>query len=197
MTQVKNSTGEEDLSLAYQIESQHITTDSGNTAEVGRFVIIGDTSRRVEDIFADGGPACRNEAEAWLAGYLMQHGRIASQVVKSAGMAAGFSTSAVERAARKLGVHVDGEGFPRVTYWSLPSASEDNRDATDATDVSEAAEFAVASAASVTSHHDRVNVTGNCSECGGRLGDTGKCVDCIIRRASNSGTAASLQLQPA
>jgi DNA polymerase III delta prime subunit len=200
MSQAKNSTGEEDLSLAYRIESRSVTTDSGNTAEVGRFVIIGDAARRVEDIFADGGSGRRNEAEVWLEGYLMEHGRVASQVVKSAGIAAGFSASAIERASKKLGVHVGGEGFPRVTYWSLPTASDHNgdaTDATDATDVTDAAETAVASATSVTSPQAQTAATGNCPECGGQLGITGKCVGCIIRRANNAGVAGSKQKQPA
>lgn len=50
MSQAKNSTGDEDLALEYKIESTPITTDSGKSAEVGRFVIIGDSDRTVGDV---------------------------------------------------------------------------------------------------------------------------------------------------
>lgn len=45
MSQAKNSTGEEDLALTYCIESHTVTTDSGKSAAVGRFVITGDSDR--------------------------------------------------------------------------------------------------------------------------------------------------------
>jgi DNA-binding CsgD family transcriptional regulator len=54
MSQAKNSTGDEDLSIAYAIQPVQVTTDSGRTADVGRFVLIGDSDRTVSDVLREG-----------------------------------------------------------------------------------------------------------------------------------------------
>lgn len=48
-SQEKNSAGAEDLALTYAIETTTVETDEG-PADVGRFVILGDSDRRVGDV---------------------------------------------------------------------------------------------------------------------------------------------------
>lgn len=55
MSQAKNSTGREDLSLEYEIRSTPVTTDTGKTAEVAEFVITGPSDRHVSDLLRDEG----------------------------------------------------------------------------------------------------------------------------------------------
>jgi archaellum biogenesis ATPase FlaH len=142
MSQAKNSTGEEDLALVYRIESHDVTTDSGKSAEVGRFAIIGESDRTVGDVLRDANTTPVSEAQAWLEDHLSGHQAARSKEVKDAGREEGFSESAIERAARKLGVVSKSEGFPRVTFWSLPQSRHqptriDDTEATDATDATD------------------------------------------------------------
>lgn len=125
MSQHKNSTGYEDLSVTYQIESETVLVASGETAEVGTFVITGDSEITVEDILSDStmGNGANLECQRWLEDYLTQQGASASKEVKAeAHKAIGVSASSVERAAKKLKVIVESNGFPRRTYWSMPDA---------------------------------------------------------------------------
>lgn len=63
----------------------------------------------------------RDEAAGWLADYLTEQGRAPSKEVKAASWkAARISERTLKRAAVELGVIYAQEGFPRVTYWSLP-----------------------------------------------------------------------------
>jgi hypothetical protein len=126
MSQVKNSTGPEDLSLAYRIDSEAVTTDAGTDARVGKFVIEGKSDRNVADLLTEQRqnnqvPTAADEASEWLHDYLTLHGRSRSSQVKDDAKEAGHSKAATERAAtKKLKVVIESEGFPRVTYWSLP-----------------------------------------------------------------------------
>jgi hypothetical protein len=75
MSRVKNSTGPEDLSLAYRIESEVVTSHTGIAAEVGKFVIQGSSERTVADVLSeqrhqDRGPTAVDGAIIWLQAYL-------------------------------------------------------------------------------------------------------------------------------
>jgi AAA domain len=125
MSQVKNSTGPEDLSLAYRIESEVVTTDTGIAAQVGKFVIQGNSERTVADVLneqrhQDRGPTAVDGAIVWLQTYLTLHGRTPSKQIKEDASKAWHSESTVKKAAKELEVVLESEGFPRVTYWSLP-----------------------------------------------------------------------------
>ncbi|BBY82851.1 AAA family ATPase [Mycolicibacterium pulveris] len=135
MSQAKNSTGEEDLALRYRIETCSVITDSGSTGVVGRFAITGNSDRTAGDVLrnaSDDRHACRK----WLKTHLVDHGKTASAEVKQFGEAQGFSTSAIDRAARLLNVTVTSAGFPRKTYWSFSTPTKVG--ATDVTDVTDA-----------------------------------------------------------
>lgn len=123
MSQHKNSTGYEDLSLTYQIESETVRVATGETAEVGKFTITGDSEITVEDILSDSTMAggANLECQRWLADYLTQQGAAPSKDVKAeAHKEIGVSASSVDRAAKKLRVIIESRGFPRRTYWSMP-----------------------------------------------------------------------------
>lgn len=53
MSQVKNSAGPEDLSLAYRIEPSVVMTTQGH-AEVAKFTVVGPSERTVSDVMAAG-----------------------------------------------------------------------------------------------------------------------------------------------
>lgn len=55
MSQVKNSCGVEDLSLAYMIEVKQFTADTGRTGPMGVFTITGDSDTTVSEIMATTG----------------------------------------------------------------------------------------------------------------------------------------------
>ncbi|KUH83495.1 hypothetical protein AU186_15520 [Mycobacterium sp. GA-1999] len=123
MSQHKNSTGYEDLSLTYQIESTTVRVATGEIAEVGTFNILCDSEITVEDIVSD--PTSANganlECQRWLEDYLAEQGACASRDVKAeAHKSIGVSASSVDRAAKKLKVVIESHGFPRRTYWRLP-----------------------------------------------------------------------------
>ncbi|NKY94189.1 AAA family ATPase [Gordonia sputi] len=61
LSQEKNSLGDESLALRYRIDSQTVTTASGKSADVARFVILGNSDRRVGDVLRD---AARGSAES-------------------------------------------------------------------------------------------------------------------------------------
>lgn len=113
MSQEKNSIGEEDLALTYRIESTPIITDSGRRAEVGRFVIVGDSDRTVGDVLrsqpkatADG--AGHDEIDAWLLA-LLQDGPVLATDVYSSANAAGYSTDKAKRAKSRINKDRGGE----------------------------------------------------------------------------------------
>jgi hypothetical protein len=197
MSQAKNSTGEEDLSLTYRIESETVRTDSGRSAEVGKFNITGDSDRTVGDVLSDAAPTGASEAQVWLEDYLTEHAPARSRNAKEAGKLEGFSGSTIDRAARKLRVVAESEGFPRVTFWSLSQSLQaltgDVTDVTDATDdeLHKHADVAgrdstVTSATSVTSYPREVDATARCPVCGTPYGTTGKCVPCIVKRRTEA-----------
>jgi archaellum biogenesis ATPase FlaH len=201
MSQAKNSTGEEDLALTYVIESHTVTTDTGKSAPVGRFAITGESDRTVGDVLRDTDPAPVSEAQAWLEDYISEHQPVRSKDVKDAAKAEGFSGSTIDRAARKIGVEAKPEGYPRKTFWSLPQSRQhphqpsegDVTDATDATgddqhqqDDATAPDPTVTSVTSATSTPREGDATDRCPDCGAPLGKTGKCVACIVNRASQA-----------
>jgi hypothetical protein len=133
MSQSKNSTGREDLSLSYSIESTPVTTDTGQVAEVGKFAILGYSERTVSDLLSgprvQHGPSAVDNAKGWLEDYLKEHGRTKSAKVKEAGRADGHNESAIKRATQELEVVVSCQGFPRVSFWELPPTDDDEDEA--------------------------------------------------------------------
>lgn len=110
LSQEKNSIGEEDLALTYRIESQSVTTDSGKSADVGRFVITGDSDRSVGDVLRAPGreseaTGLNDEHDAWLLNLLLDGenavSMLANEVYKSADHA-GYSKDKMKRAKARI-----------------------------------------------------------------------------------------------
>lgn len=129
MSQHKNSTGYEDLSVTYEIASVPVNLADGKTAEVGAFAITGTSEVTVEDILGEsgmqsGGGGVLMECQRWLDDFLSVEGPLPSKDVKGLARKEGdWSAATTERAARKLKVVYESRGFPRHTYWSMPIAS--------------------------------------------------------------------------
>ncbi|MGV0161044.1 bifunctional DNA primase/polymerase [Mycobacterium colombiense] len=124
MSQEKNSTGPEDLALQYAIRPVAVTTDSGETTNVGRFVILGESDRRAGDLLRDQADPAQNDAVEWLRTRLTDTNGdpVPSRDIKADARAQGFSERTLQRAASKLRILVTEEGFPRRTHWALPVA---------------------------------------------------------------------------
>lgn len=123
MSQHKNSTGFEDLSLAYEINSEIVTVSTGETADFGVFHITGPSEITVEDLLMDSGGQQTGtgiECQRWLHDYLSVEGPVKSKTVKIDAAKEGYSQRTVERAAKKLKVEMRSQDFPRSTYWSMP-----------------------------------------------------------------------------
>jgi hypothetical protein len=106
MSQVKNSAGREGLSLIYELEAVEVTTDSGKTAEVARFLIVGASDLDVGDVLRQqarggggGSGGGSNEVALWLGAYLATGPRWAAPGYDAALMA-GYSEDRVKRARR-------------------------------------------------------------------------------------------------
>ncbi|MEV7007544.1 AAA family ATPase [Streptosporangium sp. NPDC051022] len=113
MTQTKNSLGRLDLpSLAYNIESAKILTDTGEYAEVGKFVFCGESPRSVQDILSAGsseGDQLQDKADAadYLRKALAGRWRRSNEIKEEAREVHGISARTLERARRAVAVHAD------------------------------------------------------------------------------------------
>jgi len=125
MSQEKNSIGEEDLALTYTIESTKVTTDSGKTAEVGRFVIVGESDRTVGDVLRQGPPQPGDtdgkQIDTWLLNFLAAAPVLANDVYTAA-EAAGFSKDKAKRAKHSINktelvIEAQQPTIPGPWYW--------------------------------------------------------------------------------
>ena len=122
----KNNLGRTDLpTLSFTIEGHPIDTDEG-TAWTGRLEwgeehadSIGEAMRRS---VADEDKSDTTEAANWLSDYLTSKGgRAPSSEVKKAADAVGHKEKPLRNARKRLRLLTPSEGFPRITYWELPS----------------------------------------------------------------------------
>lgn len=126
MSQSKNSAGAEDLALQYALEMVPVPFPDGQSADMTRFKILGNSDVTVEDLMSEGGDNKTKigEAKMWLEDYLQINGATDSKTVKKDGKTDGdFSDSTLVRAAGKLKVVMTPRsepGRPRITVWSLP-----------------------------------------------------------------------------
>lgn len=139
-----NTTGKVPASL-FTIDPVQVfqpTDDSDGT--VPRLRYLGDSDKTANEVAAEVYDARRDsegddrtEAEQWLEDYLTKEGRTASVEVKKAARRAGLSERTVKRASSSLGVTVESDGFPRVTYWSMPGDGANHSRATHDAHLSE------------------------------------------------------------
>lgn len=140
MSQEKNSIGEEDLALVYRLESRKVTTDSGKTAEVARFVIVGDSDRTVGDVLRSGpapadGNAGHREIDEWLL-ELLADGPILAKEVYSSANEAGYSTDKAKRAKARINKEVERidlfrPEIPGPWFWRLLESAQESNESPD------------------------------------------------------------------
>ncbi|WP_168706488.1 AAA family ATPase [Gordonia paraffinivorans] len=127
MSQEKNSLGDEDLALRYRIDSTTVSTDSGKSASMGRFVILGDSDRTVGDVLRD---AARPESGGryaeiieWLLEFLGDDAVEANEIYR-AGDAAGYSRDQLKRAKQKAGIVASRPVNPGPWCWHRAPSTE-------------------------------------------------------------------------
>ncbi len=130
ITNTKKNLAATTSSAAARIVSATVSTEDGD-AEVGRIEWLGDTDDDARELLrgTDDDRTERDDAADWLREYLTATSRPKSAEVKKAGQVAGFSDRTLQRARKKLRVKIADEGFPRVTYWSLPDSGATDGDA--------------------------------------------------------------------
>lgn len=119
----KNNLGPTDMpTLAFTMAPYAVETDDG-TAWTGKVVwgvestaSIGDAMRRGAESHDD--KSATSEAAGWLADFVEVSGGVAASAdIKRAGAKVGHPDHALKRARQRLGLVIEHEGFPRVTYW--------------------------------------------------------------------------------
>lgn len=126
--QAKNNLGRMDLpTLAFQIVDAHVADTPEGPVHTGKLEWTGESDMSIRDALdastqASGDKTATSEAMGWLDDYLRsENGQADSAVVKRKGLAAGHSTSALQRARQKLKVSTVTSGFPRRSFWCLSS----------------------------------------------------------------------------
>ncbi|WP_024795889.1 AAA family ATPase [Tomitella biformata] len=215
LSQEKNSIGEEDLALTYRIESHTVTTDSGKSADVGRFVIIGESDRTVGDVLRSqaAGPARESGAhdalDAWLLDLLADGPVLAKEVYSSAGDA-GYSADKARRAKERINkeeeiIEAYRPEIPGVWWWRRTDAKAATSQPTLPTPVEPAAlqssatlqvsgggqgsEEAQGGKAATSQGVANPAASLPCPTCSKPLGTTGKCVACIVGKANEEAVA--------
>lgn len=128
--QAKNNLGRLDLpTLRYRIIGAHVADTDEGPVWTGQLTWDGETERTIGEALeasaAPGGKTAVDEAAAWLEDYLDEQGGGAeSNAVKAAGKTAGHARATLERAAKRLKVSVEQQGFPRRTWWALPAVAD-------------------------------------------------------------------------
>lgn len=128
----KSNLGIEPEGLTYRL-----TDDDRHGA--ARVEWLGTSTHNARTLLADPGDAPespeRDEARSWLEDYLTENRRPKSADVKGeAWKQSRISDRTLKRAAQDLKVLYSQEGFPRITYWSLPEGGNDSEDSEDKTD---------------------------------------------------------------
>jgi hypothetical protein len=130
MQQAKNSAGTTDLKLTYHLPLTEVACDDGNTAQLPRFEITGESTLSIADIYGEGedtDPAMANADDVWLKDYLLLEQPAPSARVKlDAKEQADITTYRLHRARKRLGVKVLNQPRPdaaHTTVWCLPAGT--------------------------------------------------------------------------
>lgn len=113
----KSNLAAEPPALAYRLQSAasgcaRVEWESG--------AVEGITAATLLQSSEDGTPSDERDAAAmWLTDFL-EKGPIRSRDVKKAAQSERIAERTLHRAREKLGVQIENQGFPRVSYWSLP-----------------------------------------------------------------------------
>jgi hypothetical protein len=128
--QPKNNLGSTELpTLAFRIESAHVADTDEGPVWTGRLRWTGESDRSIREALESSADAAEtrsatSEAAGWLEDYLTtQGGSDASKDIKAAGQREGHSKDSLLRALKRLHGTTESRGFPRATYWTLPSTA--------------------------------------------------------------------------
>jgi hypothetical protein len=125
--QPKNNYGRTDLpTLKFSIANSHVADTEEGAVWTGRLEWLGESDRDVRQVLAsvdgDGNLSQVGECADWLQEYLESNRDAApSKQVKQAAKEAGYTGSTLQRARQRLHLRITSEGFPRQTWWNLPS----------------------------------------------------------------------------
>ncbi len=108
----------------------HWTPTEDDDGTVPKLVFVGESDKTArEHLMANYESAHSEESEdkteaaAWLEDYLTVNGSVASTDAKTAARKVGISERSLKRASNSLGIQIEQKGFPRRTWWSLPSGA--------------------------------------------------------------------------
>ena len=128
--QPKNNLGDSTnlATLSFRIVGALVATTLEGEVWTGKLEWLGESDRSIREAVdaateSAGDRSATSEAADWLQDYLTsQGGTAASEAIIREGGRAGHSRPALHRARQRLHVRCDGRGFPRKTYWLLPSS---------------------------------------------------------------------------
>jgi hypothetical protein len=124
----KNNLGSKDQpAFRYKIVGEKVAETDEGPVWTGKIDWLGTSDRSVDEVMVaigEGGMdgmSAVEEAAGWLEDYLESEGGAkASSIVKGAGAKQGHTERNLKRAAAKLQIVYEAEGFPRTTVWRLP-----------------------------------------------------------------------------
>lgn len=130
--QVKNNLGRTDLpTLSFRINGVHLTDTDEGEVWTGQIEWLADSARSIHETIAatsssDEDRSTVNEAVDWLGDYLTScDGPVESAIAKRTGAKAGHASRTLQRACTLLHVVTTATGFPRKTYWRLPTLDDE------------------------------------------------------------------------
>ncbi len=119
----KNNLGPTDLpSMSFTMAPHSIETDDG-TAWTAKVVWGSEHAGSIRDAMQRGAEStddksATSEAAGWLGDFIEMNGGVAASAeIKRAGIKAGHQEHTLKRARQRLGLVIEHDGFPRVTYW--------------------------------------------------------------------------------
>jgi hypothetical protein len=137
VTNTKGNLAPRTLSMNATIASTLVRTDDGD-AEVGVIQWLGESERDARDLLSGPEDADddddRTAAEKWLASYLHQEGKTPAKRVKADARKEAIAEPTLKRAAKKLGVVYEYEGYPATSRWSLPDEPDQKDQREDQSD---------------------------------------------------------------
>ncbi len=140
---VKSNLGPMTATIRFAVAGELVAETPEGPVWTSKVIWAGEVSTTIHELIAataEGADlrTATGEAQAWLEDYLKgASGVSASAKIKEEGQRAGHSRSALDRAKQRLRVTIESEGFPRVTFWRLPSVASLplETSATEATEV--------------------------------------------------------------
>jgi archaellum biogenesis ATPase FlaH len=121
LASVKSNLGPAPESLAYRL----VDAEEHGCARVQWEGQTGHTARTLLAQPSADDDGAGTEAEQWLSDYLTEQGAVPSKTAKAEAAKAGIRERTLQRAVNSLGVLVESRGFPRVTWWQLPSRASE------------------------------------------------------------------------